>query len=259
MPDDPKPTLDGEAAAEPLGEVKPTIEEPSVDVDAVLKELEAIGKTTPESVRNMHTASQQTGRYANEIGELRQEIERMRTEANVPRQAPPRNEFDAEYGGESVDLGRLVDDRLHKFWGDIQKQQAETYQRQVAEMNDIYTDEDYELVKDVWDQYAKTPNFNVKLNTGNTTLKGEYDKFVRSYFRQVALKSRDALVVATKGGKRTPPHIESGNQAPPSEEESGDKHKNVRKIAAKTQGSDADIDAMIGALLPKDDPILRRD
>lgn len=253
MADEPKPTLEGEAEAKPSGAEN---SEANVDIDAVIKELEAIGKTTPEAVRNMHTASVQTGRYANEIGELRQEIQRMRSE----RQTPQRQQNDDYYGNDTpIDIRAMLREEINGAITGMQRQQAELYQKQLDELNSVYGDEDYPLVQEAWETYTRTPNFNMKMQSGQASYRTEYDKFVRSYYRKVAQKSREALEFATKGGqKKKPPHMESGTP-PPAREEGDNPKDKVRKIAAKTSGHDDDIDKMIETLLPEGDPIYRPD
>lgn len=247
-------------------DLKPVIEESQeeskveesaeINVDAVMQELEAIGKTKPEEIRGMYQASQSTGRYANEIGELRQEIQRLRSERTAPQQ-PPYPE--PEYGeGPPIDLKKVVKESVGEFWQDIQRQNNEMYQRQMQEMNAIYADEDYPLVKQVWEEHTKTPNFNMRINSGQTSPQREYDKVVRSYYRAVAKRSKEALeVVSKKGGSVKPPHIEAGSPPSPDREEGDSPRDALRKIASKSAGQDADIDKMVETLLPEGDVIYR--
>lgn len=254
MADEPKPTLE-EPKGESTGEVGST---QNVDVGAVMKELEAIGTTTPESVRNMHHASTQAGRYANEIGELRQEVERLRMQGNTP-QPPQTTPYDDYNTGESVDLGNLIEKKMIDVWGKIQHENNAAYQRQMQEIGAIQSDEDFHLVKDIWEEYTKSPNVGMRVNSGQSSWAKEYDKVVRGYFRGVAKRSKEALEIATKqGGRVTPPHFESGTPPAPPQEAAEDTKDTIRKIASKTSGSDDDIDAMIGALLPEGDAILPR-
>lgn len=243
---DEKPTIEEEPKGTP-----PVEEKADIDVDAVMQELEAIGKTKPEEIRGMFTASQSTGKYANEIGSLRQEIERLKSESSQPRQT----NYDPDYSGEQgIDLEKVIYNTVGKFWNDQQQMNQKAYRYQMEEMNAINTDEDYPIVRDVWEEHTKTPNFNMRINSGQTSYQREYDKVVRAYYRGVAKRSKEALEFATKQGPK-PPHVESGSPPTPPREEGDDSRDKLRKIAAKATGTDEDVDKMIDAILPTGDAI----
>ena len=136
----------------------------------------------------------------------------------------------------------------------MQQQQAQANQAYMNQLNQIYNDEDYTLVKDLWEKHQQNPNTMMRLQSGQATVTDEYNKLVRAYFRGVAKQSHEALKVATKGGK-TPPHVEAGTPPAPPAEEGENPRTKMEKIAKDSQGGDDDLDKLIEAAIPKGDAI----
>lgn len=249
MADEIKPTLD----EEPQGESSGAKETAEIDVDAVMKELEAIGKTRPEDVRNMHQASVQTGRYANEIGQLRQEIQRLRTEREVPQRRQDYGEYDSQ---DPIDLSQVIRKEVRGVYDEIQQQQAEAYNRQMQQIYKIRSNDYYDLVGEVFEKHVQNPDTQMRINSGQTTYEDEFHRVKDKYLITALQRSRDALG-SLKGGKKTAPHMESGaSPAPTKEPDENNPKERARKVASKSTGSDDDLDSMIDAMLPKGDPLL---
>jgi len=251
MADEIKPTLD----EEPEGESSGAKEQQSVqiDVDAVMKELEAIGKTKPEDVRNMHQASVQTGRYANEIGQLRQEIQRLRSEREVPQRRQDYGEYDNQ---DPIDLSQVIRKEVKGVYQEIQQEQWDSYNRQMQQINKVRSNDYYDLVGDVFEKHIQNPDTQMRISSGQTTYEDEFHRVKDKYLITALQRSRDALG-SLKGGKKAAPHVESGASPAPVKEPDEDNPKaRARKVAAKSTGSDDDLDLMIDAMLPKGDPLL---
>ena len=103
----------------------PTVEETQEtevvdDAKMLMEELKRLDIQTPKDIQNMAYASQETGKAWNEVGALRKEVERLKAEAAKPTES--------YYEGESVDLGKVVEDKvqgvLNRYLED-QKQSAD--------------------------------------------------------------------------------------------------------------------------------------
>lgn len=238
--------------AEPAGEVKL---EDEIDVDALMGELKALGKTTPESIQGMNAASQQAGNLANQVGTLRDEIESLK----ASKGQPPASQDDYN-DPSSVDLGHLIDSKmqanLESFWNKKQEIQGKAYQNMMADLSSVRSDKYYSRIKDVYDEHLKAPNIQVAINNGQTSYSKEYlrvkDKYVDKLLEQ---SGKTIEQLTSKGVKPSPPHIESGAPAAPVTPETEEKKAKIKKIVDNSTGSDGDLDAMLNEFLPKGDPI----
>lgn len=246
---------------------KPTIEEPKAEpktevsaedqAKAILEELKSRGIDSPEKIENMAKASSEAGNLARMLGELRQQ------NANLERQIqnmnqPHKTDYDNDYG-ESIDLRQVVRNELRGFWNDeIVKPQAEMTNRVYSELAAIQSDEDYPLVNQMWESHWQNPSTQHRVSTGQSSPKTEYDRLVRTYYRQSFKKTYDALQGVVESRAKAP-HVETGDQThvsmPTADDETREKVKNITK---NSQGSDSDIEALVKAMLPSDDAIFKR-
>jgi hypothetical protein len=140
---------------------------------------------------------------------------------------------------------------------DILRPQVEQTNRVYGELSDIQSDEDFALVGTIWDTHWQSPQTQHRVMTGQTSPKLEYDKVVKTFYRESLKKTHGALKnVMDK--KATPPHVEVGDQShvhmPTATEE---QKKAVEKITKSSQGGDQDIENLVKALLPADDPMFK--
>ena len=232
-------------------ELKGEVKKDEIDVDALMSELTTLGKTTPESIKGMHTASKESGNLARMVGDLREEIQGLKASKSTPPASP-----DAYDDPSSVDLGALIRKELGTFWNEQQTAQNQAYQNTMQDLASVQGDEDYGIVKDVYEEHLKSPNVQMAINSGGSSYTKEYDRIVRRYYRGIAMRSKEALEQLTaKGAKVTPPHMESGSPSSPAVPESDEAKANLKKIAERSTGSDDDIDAMLNEFLPKGDTI----
>ena len=247
MAEEPKVEPMATEPTEPKGEVK----KDEIDVDALMGELTTLGKTTPESIRGMHTASQEIGNLNKILGEVREENRQLKYQ-NKPQ--PVSNDTYDEPS--SVDLGALIRRELGTFWNEQQQSQNQAYQQTMQDLASVQGDEDYGIVKDVYEEHLKSPNVQMAINSGGSSYTKEYDRIVRRYYRGIAMRSKEALEQLTaKGAKVTPPHMESGSPSSPAVPVTDEAKAKLKKIAEQSTGSDDDIDAMLNEFLPKGDTI----
>ena len=88
-----EPTNQEPIVQEPTQKVdEPTTDE--IDVDALMGELNTIGKTTPESIKGMHTASKEAGNLARLLGEANKKIDNLQSQINQPQRSNTNYDYD---------------------------------------------------------------------------------------------------------------------------------------------------------------------
>ena len=209
---------------EPEAAPKAEAEAPKEDLSALMAELEKAGVSNAEQLAGKLEASQQVGQMANLLGEARERIRRLETQPAQPAQTN-------EYGEEpTVDLEQLMDNVLDKR---EQKKAAIKAKAQAITMqtwNAIRNDEDYGLVKDVWEAKLQDPAFMMKMRTSGSTPVDEYTKTVRAYYKGISKRALDTITQLQEGGGVLPPHVEGEAGVPSMKgKESIDKTK-IKKL-----------------------------
>lgn len=243
---------------------EPSVSSPQDERMVLLAELEKLGVKKPEQLTGMAVASEQSGKLANMLGEIRrenQELKRM-----LQEQQSRRVETQDPYGNPApVDIGKVVEDAVGKFY---QKNILEPQQRAQSEfqqhLQEVQEDDHYHILGTQFEQYVANPKVTYSLQTGQTSLAKEYRRFKDRYFTnllgKVTENYKSLLETGAKpSGVKTPPHMESGestNYVPP--EANPDVKDKLKEVRAKSRGTEGDIDALLKVLLPDGDPILRR-
>jgi hypothetical protein len=222
-----------------MADESPTIEQPTtpapveIDTKALLDELGKIGVKKPEELVNIHNASQQVGKAWNEVGTLRQQNEQLLQavrELQTKVSQPTSREPDYGTNSEGVDLGKLIDTTIKKNIRDMQQQQFEAQRHVQREYAKITNDPDFQLVEEVWKRHASTFDTQDRLQSGQSTLSEEYNNVVKTYYREIAKRSRSAIEGLSKSGQKQP-HMESGEtQSKPIPAVDVEHNKKVRQI-----------------------------
>ncbi len=207
----------------------PTVEETQEtevvdDAKMLMEELKRLDIQTPKDIQNMAYASQETGKAWNEVGALRKEVERLKTEAAKPTES--------YYEGESIDLGKVVEDKvqgvLNRYLEDQNKAQMMSMQAMAAVRNDP----EYAVVGEVFEKYINSPESLMRLQTGQTDYKTEYLNTKAAYYRNLAKRSSKTLEGLMEK-KQTPPHVEqSASDSNPGlsiDDEKAQQFKNIKK------------------------------
>jgi hypothetical protein len=247
-----------------MAEESPFIEKKAkpakIDAEGLLKELEGLGISDTKGIQDLSHASQQTGRAWNEVGELRNQVAQLQQSQNE-RQAAPTGDFE----GEPIDIRNVVKSAVKEFYVDeVVKPQQQANQQHWNQINQIQADPDYqnETIQKMWTEYTNTPNFQMKIQSGQT-MTSEYDKLVRTYYREIAKRSHDTIEGLTKQTGKTP-FVESSDsrsvpqQVPIDErKEAGikiDKHRREGMVS-----SDDALHKLVDTFLPKTDPIWKQE
>jgi len=194
--------LPTEPATEPEVAPEAKAEAPEDELGALMAELEKAGVSNVEQLAGKLEASQQVGQMANLLGDARTRIQQL--EAN-PTGASPAQEPNGE---ESVDLEQLMNTVLDKRDQKKAGMAAKARQLSEATWHAIRSDEDYSLVKEVWEAKLADPAFVMKMRSGGSTPVDEYTKTVRGYYKGISKQALDTITRLQKGGAVLPPHVE---------------------------------------------------
>lgn len=208
MAEDVKPTLD---------EGEPQNNEPqdSADVDGLLAELEAAGVSNRDQLQGKLRASREAGQLAQMLGETRRQNEELKQMLqgiqSQPRQS---NDYDDYNGSQPIDLEASIEKTIDRYFSKKERAQQEAQQRIYQQWSRIQSDEDYHLVREVWEEKTKDPNFAWQIQSGAVDPVDEYGKVVRQFYKGLAVKAAGSLKQMRSGGKTEvkPPHVEGQSE-----------------------------------------------
>jgi hypothetical protein len=256
---------------EPQVKEMPTMEEPKTATPSpldeskdLLSQLEKLGVKKPEQLQGMATASEQSGKLANMLGEIRRENAELKRMLQETASARPKQQDDP-YNPQPVNIEDVVERAVGKFYQNtILGPQMKAQQEFQAQIQEVQEDDHYSVLGEQFQQYIAVPKTQYAIQSGQTSLAREYRRFKDRYFTQLLTKVTDNYRTLLEGGakpqgSKAAPHVESSsssNYVMP--ETTPDMKENLKNIAAKGRGTDDDIDAMLKAILPDGDPILRR-
>ena len=247
----------------------PTIEQPTtpppaeIDTKALLDELGKLGVKKPEDLTNIHNASQQVGKAWNEVGTLRQQNEQLlRAMQELKSQVAQPRSHEPDYGTstEGIDIrkvireetGTVIDSKLQ----DLNRRQFEAQRAVQREYQAIVNDEDFGMVQPIWEKHVANYATQERLQAGETTLKAEYDRTVKTYLKELAIRGRTALEGVAKSTVKQP-HMEGGDtQSKPLPSGNQEHNKKLRQInedrSKGTLDSDRALQNLVKEFFPAD-------
>jgi len=200
------PTLEGKEQSQPAGEI---------DIEAFMGELQKVNVTSVEDLKGKLNAGNQAGHLANLLGEVRKENQELKDMLRN-MQSQPAQKVNLEEGG-TINLEDALERTVTKV---LTKKEQEAQarnqkiQHEVSEaINSIIGDEDYPLVKDVWEK-KMTPDMIFKIQNGQVNLPRLYQETVRGFYKTYLKQSQDVIMQLTGKGKVEVPYVESGEQKP---------------------------------------------
>ncbi len=181
---------------------------------ALLIELEKAGVSTVGELDGKLIASREAGNLANQLGTARSEIAELKAMvANQQIQTPV---SEGTFGQEETDLDNIIGRKMEDVLDKREKKQANAYkqsqQMSLNMWNAIQNDPDYGLVKEVWEEKMKDPNFGFKVQQGLLNPYKEYNDTVREYLKGNMQKAADTIKQLQGKGKPLPPHVEVGER-----------------------------------------------
>jgi len=200
---------------EPLNVEEPKEpKKPEADVDGLIAELERAGVTTTDELSGKLRASQETGRLAQLLGDERKARSMLEQRLQELEQKPAQRQqdyMDDYQTGQPIDIEAAIERSVSKVFTKQAEQQRKFQEENLKKWNAIVSDEDYALIKDVWDEKLKDPNFVYKVQNGVADPIQEYNSLVRQYYKSLLKKSHETITTM-RGGPKEPPHMETGER-----------------------------------------------
>lgn len=243
-----------------MSEEKPFVEESKepeketqVDIEGLVKELQAAQITDPEKLKGHLTNARDYSRMQSERDRLSQELQSIRSEISEFKSYANKPAHD-EYGGEGrpIDIEEVVAKAIRKEKQRELEQQRQGQAQLARVWNKISTNENFPLVKDDFEGALRDPVTQFKLQTGELDAMELFYGMVTQKYKGLTKKTLEALQSFKGAGTVPPPHIESnarvGTQKP---EEKTDRQKKVESIMSKPKNKvkEQDIDDVIGMAL----------
>ena len=209
-----------------------------VDVDGLMAELTKAGIENPQQLQGKLDAGSEVGRVAQLLGDERKRSRDL--EAAIEKlQAAPKDEFDYSQESRPIDLEAVVESKLTKVLDARDAKARKVQEASYAAWNRIQSDEDYHLVKEVWEEKLRDPGFVMKIQNGSLNPVDEYTSTLRKYYKTL-LKQSAETITTMKGGDLKPPHVETSERAPanmvsetPAEPERKKKLKDLKEKTEK--------------------------
>jgi type I site-specific restriction-modification system R (restriction) subunit len=166
--------------------------------------------------------------------------------------------------------GTLTKDDIKNAFRDFYKNdvlgpQQQAYQQNLAEYNSIRNDPRYKMAGRVFEQHIKNPNVQMALNSGQTSLKDEYNRTVIAILEnlsgQNAKSKMQQVTTPAAEPEQSVPHMETSESAhvpkPDTESEKKEKVKTLTK-PENWDGTTDSLRKLVDTMIPPDDPLWRR-
>jgi hypothetical protein len=264
----------------PVLETPAATETPAVDhraqAEALLETLGKLSIETPEKLQNVAYASQQAGRYANDLGTSRNEVEALKAEMAAIRaaQSQPQQHYQQQpqqYEGYDYtpqptapsitpqQIESIVGQQVNQAIGRYTQGQLSANQAVLNEYAGIQSDPEYGMVQSVWDRHVSNPRVQLAIQSGQTSLTQEFNRTKVAFYKGIAMNARETMtgLLAQSPRGATPPHIEQSTTQTYGMSQPETHIDRLQEVHSKSTGTDDDLDAMLKAVLPDDDLFLQ--
>jgi hypothetical protein len=185
----------------------------------------------------------QYGDSQNQVGELRRELEGIRSQIQQNQAYQP------EFGEQpAVNIGDVVEQKIVKVLGDMQQQQQKSQMKYMVERNELMKKPGWKDVQEHFDKALTNPEINFALQNGSLT----QEKLYYQINDRVMMSRVNSLIDSLPEGAVTkpPPSTDTSDRVtqPPPE----DVAKAQRIAKAKDEGN---VDALLKELIPDNDSI----
>ena len=231
-----------EKKVEPLAAEEPKVEAeaaPKENVDDLIAELEKAGVKDPKQLQGKLDAGVQAGRLAQLLGDEKKLTAEKDAEIARLKAQPKEQDWDAYPEGKPIDIEAAIERSIDKTFSKREQVAKQVQEASIAAYNYIKSDQNFHLVKDVWDEKIKDPAYIYQVQTGQVDPVRDYSNTVVQYFQNVAQRSLETIKELSGGGASPVPHVESGETRSPANIVSTDTAepesvKKMRELKAKT-------------------------
>ncbi len=201
-----------EKKVEPLATEEPAAAEaaPKTNVDDLIAELEKAGVSEPQQLQGKLEAGAQAGKLAQLLGDERKRVTDLQAKLDKVQVQPKEQDWDAYPEGKPIDIEAAIERSIDKTFEKREKVAKQVQEASIAAYNYIKSDQNFHLVKDVWDKKVKDPAYIYQVQTGQVDPVRDYSNTVVQYFQNVAQRSLETIKELSGGEAQPVPHVESG-------------------------------------------------
>jgi len=212
-------------------------EKPSVDMEALMKELEKVNITDPNKLRGKlqnaegyKTVQAEKDRLFNEVQGLRSEIEKIRMGQKVNI-----DEF-GDIQQAPIDIEATFRKIYREERQAERREQLAQQQAQMKAYQKITQNKYWKQAGPIFEQKMRDPEVNIRVQAGEIDPVELYHETVTEYLTELSQKSLEALQSLTKSGKVQPPHVENSARVPTQNMDTrDDKQKKVDSLREKAK------------------------
>jgi hypothetical protein len=210
---------------EPLSVEEPTaVVTPKPDIEGLIKVLEKAEISDPQRLQGKLEAGTQVGHLAKLLGDERkrsaelEETLRQQRDHIKPRKPDDLEDFMENPSG-AIDIESIVARTTRQVYRSERAREAKEAERiqkaNIEAWSRIQTDQDYPLIKDVWEDRLKDPAFVYQIQSGQVDPVLEYTNMVRGFYKKTIGESRK-IIEMLRGNipAAAPPHVERGGRVP---------------------------------------------
>jgi len=245
--------------------------DPMESARVVLDTLNKLGidsedpKAAATKLENMHFASSQAGRYANDLGAERQKVQALESRLaalEATRTQRHTDDLSSIYGEQPQAAPSIRPDDIRQVMreeiGNYVNMQQQATQAQLQEYARIRGDSEYGVVEDLFNKHIGNPAVQIAMQSRQTNLSEEYNRVKTAFYKNLARQSRDALqnLLTRTQSVAAPPHMEQASGQTAGIPVSQTSRDELIEMQRKSRGTDDDIDAMLAKILPDNDQFL---
>ena len=227
---------------------EPKVEEPKAEpkasdkLQAIMAKLDEYGIREPEQLDNKVKAASESGRLANMVGELREEIKALKSQPVAPPTPP------SEYNeSDGIDIDAAIGNAVSKALDAREKKARDLQLARVREAQSIRSNDNYKLVGKDFEQYMTSPDAHARLSGGETPTT-IFNSMVIGKYRE--LMGEMAGAIKGNPDQVEVPHMLSDQTAPPRTTPADEKKGKLKNIRENWTGNDEDIERVLNTLLP---------
>ena len=209
-----------------------TKEEQAPDTDGLLDELKNAGVSNTAELQNKLRASAEVGNLAYKLGEERKANETLSKRIEALESTPATTEDLSTDYGQPIDLSGEIAKGVKKVLSEEKEANAVAQRNMMVAWNTIQNDEDFHLVKPVWEEKLKDPNFVFAVQNGQVNPIAEYQNTLRTFYKGMMQKSAETIE-KMQGKKVTTPNVETGGNVAAAVEDGADQDKALESFQKK--------------------------
>jgi len=223
-------------------EVTPEPAQPNDDLQAIMTKLDEFGISKPEQLDNKMRAASESGRLANIVGELREEVAELKSAPPAPQPS--------EYDNDGVDIDAAIGNAVTKALDEREAKARKVHLARASEARTIRSNENYKIVGPKFERYMNSPEANSRMGNGETPT-SIFNKMVIGEYRDMMVQMKTAVESSTGNpGQTAVPHMETDQTAPPRTTPADEKKVKLKNIRENWSGNDEDLTKALDALLP---------